>query len=47
MLGLGHTATTLPDGRVVRVGGQGLTQDVTQVEIYNPVLGSWSSGGLL
>jgi N-acetylneuraminic acid mutarotase len=37
----GHTATLLPNGKVLVVGGD------TSGELYNPAAGTWSSAGLL
>ncbi|WP_342380414.1 kelch-like protein [Myxococcus stipitatus] len=42
-----HTATLLPSGRVLVVGGHNATRDVTEVELFDPAAGSWSSGGKL
>lgn len=50
-----HTATTLPDGRVLTVGGYGRKTDPStstnptlgSVEIYDPSSGAWSSGAAL
>ncbi|AGC43789.1 kelch domain-containing protein [Myxococcus stipitatus DSM 14675] len=42
-----HTATLLPSGRVLVVGGHNGTRDVTEVELFDPVAGTWSSGGKL
>jgi len=45
----GHTATLLPDGRVLVAGGytQLGNQALTSAEIYDPVTGGWSSTGSL
>ena len=39
-----HTATLLPDGRVLVVGRMGVS---SSVEVYDPALGTWSSTGSL
>ena len=38
-----HTATLLPDGRVLVSGGYG--QRLGSAEIYDPALGTWSLTG--
>ena len=38
----GHTATLLPDGRVLVVGGYN-ANSLTSAELYNPALNSWSA----
>ena len=48
----GHTATLLPDGRVLIVGGASLASSGTaaptaSVELYDPVTNSWSATGSL
>lgn len=40
----GHTATLLPDGRVLVVGGN---YSITTSEIYDPALNQWSAAGNL
>jgi len=40
----GHTATLLPDGRVLVAGGNSY---ITTNEIYDPVLNQWTAGGNL
>src|SRR5215211_7069831 len=40
----GHTATLLPDGRVLVVGGNSA---ITSCEIYDPALNTWTAGGNL
>ena len=38
-----HTATLLPDGRVLVAGGYGLHQD--SAELYDPASRSWTATG--
>ena len=40
-----HTATLLPDGRVLVAGGYGLHQD--SAELYDPAINSWTATGRL
>nr|WP_242544529.1 kelch repeat-containing protein [Corallococcus sp. NCSPR001] len=47
-----HTATAMPDGRVLIVGGvdsqtAGWALGTNATELYNPVTGTWQRGGLL
>ncbi|WP_338867858.1 kelch repeat-containing protein [Myxococcus stipitatus] len=42
-----HTATLLPTGRVLFVGGYNGIRAVTAVELFDPSTGTWSSGGAL
>ena len=43
-----HTATLLPDGRVLVTGGSALaTCGCTTAEIYDPATGTWRSTGTL
>jgi hypothetical protein len=43
-----HTATLLPDGRVLVAAGLGSSGWLASAEIYNPATGSWSlTGGLI
>ena len=47
---LGHTATLLPDGRVLVVGGGGGSADpivLASAELYDPASGTWSVTGSL
>lgn len=44
----GHTATLLPNGRVLVVGGQdGTTSETAAVEMFDPVTGTWSAAGTM
>ena len=47
----GHTATLLPNGKVLVTGGRGLSQGVysnfTSAEVYDPASGTWSITGSL
>src|SRR4051812_5089257 len=40
---LGHTATLLPDGRVLVVGGLGIAPTSTTAELYDPAAGTWTA----
>jgi len=42
----GHTATLLPNGKVVVAGGYG-NGDLNSAELYDPVTGTWSITGNL
>jgi uncharacterized delta-60 repeat protein len=42
-----HTATPLPDGRVLVVGGSGSSLLLASAELYDPATGSWSATGSL
>ncbi|QSQ17098.1 Kelch repeat-containing protein [Myxococcus landrumensis] len=42
-----HTATLLPTGRVLVVGGHNGTRNVLEAEVFDPVAGTWSAGGTL
>ena len=41
----GHTATLLPDGRVLVTGGSDDASTWGSAEIYDPALGTWSTTG--
>lgn len=41
------TTTALPGGKVLAVGGYGVTGFLTQAEIYDPATNEWSSAGSL
>lgn len=46
----GHTATLLADGRVLVAGGSSTPNERTPVraaEVYDPVSGTWATGGLM
>ena len=45
----GHTATKLPDGRVLLVGGQNARDTYTHVdlEVYDPATNTWTTSGAL
>jgi hypothetical protein len=38
-----HTATLLPDGRVLVAGGKNIDQGVALAELYDPATGSWTA----
>jgi hypothetical protein len=42
-----HTATLLPDGRVLVVGGSQRNLDLSSAELYDPRTGTWTSAGSL
>lgn len=42
---IGHTATLLPNGKVLVAGGRGQTGAVTSIELYDPVANAWTVGG--
>ncbi|WP_375768928.1 Ig-like domain-containing protein [Archangium gephyra] len=41
----GHTATLLPNGKVLVVGGSTATQTYASAELYDPATGTWSLTG--
>jgi len=43
----GHTASALPDGRVIVCGGTGRPRFVTETEIYDPTTDSFSDGPIM
>jgi hypothetical protein len=43
----GHTATMLPDGQVVVVGGSGSARPLATAELYDPVIGRFTETGSL
>jgi hypothetical protein len=38
-----HTATLLPTGQVIVVGGYGTSPSLLNMEVYNPSAGSWAT----
>jgi N-acetylneuraminic acid mutarotase len=42
-----HTATLLPDGRVLVVGGNQFAFDLASAELYDPATGTWTPTGSL
>ena len=43
----GHTATLLPNGKVLVAGGQGNSGDLESAELYDPASGTWTATGSL
>jgi large repetitive protein len=43
----GHTATLLPNGKVLVVGGSGTNGPLVSAEIYDPATGTWTTTGSL
>jgi uncharacterized delta-60 repeat protein len=44
----GHTATLLPNGRILVVGGAGTNTDTPRnAQLYNPATGTWSQAGII
>ena len=41
----GHTATLLPSGKVLVVGGAGSTGYLNSAELYDPAVGTWTDAG--
>jgi N-acetylneuraminic acid mutarotase len=44
---IGHTATALPNGKVLVVGGNAGQGDLASAELYDPVSGTWTPTGSL
>jgi hypothetical protein len=42
-----HTATLLPNGKVLAAGGAGNESDLTSAELYDPASGTWATTGSL
>src|SRR5206468_8950156 len=42
-----HTATLLPNGKVLVAGGLGPSGDLASAELYDPASGTWSATGSL
>jgi hypothetical protein len=40
-----HTATLLPDGRVLVAGGETATSTLSSAQLYNPATGTWTATG--
>ena len=43
----GHTATLLPDGKVLAAGGMGKDSSLASAELYDPRTGSWGAAGAM
>src|SRR5258705_2113445 len=42
-----HTATLLPNGKVLVAGGRGTSGELSSAELYDPASGTWSATGSL
>jgi N-acetylneuraminic acid mutarotase len=42
-----HTATLLPSGKLLVVGGIGNSDELTSAELYDPATNTWSAAGTL
>jgi hypothetical protein len=40
-----HTATLLPSGKILVIGGWGVTGFLASAEVYDPAMGTWASTG--
>src|SRR5207249_7087682 len=45
--GMGHTATLLPNGKVLMTGGMTIAGYARSTELYDPATGTWTTTGAM